>query len=227
MKREFAFPEALFILGIVAILLYFWQQPLLYPFKLFVVLMHEFSHGLAAIFTGGIVESITFDALQGGMATTIGGSSLLITSAGYIGSFLWGLFFLALSNYKKIAKIGLVLLSIILLILDILYVKTFFAMAYTAVFAIMLFIIAIVLNGGLTKWFLKILGILTCLYAIMDIKSDLFFNKSINDAIILSKMTGIPAIVYTILWSLIIIVMIWFFILTRKATKIKKRRYEY
>ena len=40
-------------LGIALAALALWDTFLVYPFRLFVVFLHEISHGLAAVFTGG------------------------------------------------------------------------------------------------------------------------------------------------------------------------------
>ena len=41
------------VLVLAAVSIFFWHSIVLYPVKLFVVLMHELSHALAAILTGG------------------------------------------------------------------------------------------------------------------------------------------------------------------------------
>jgi len=45
------------ILIFVAVTL-LWNTPVVYPLKIFVVFMHEISHGIAAMATGGQIEEI-------------------------------------------------------------------------------------------------------------------------------------------------------------------------
>ena len=40
---------------------YFWYTPVVYPLKIFVVLLHELSHATALLLTGGAVDSITLE----------------------------------------------------------------------------------------------------------------------------------------------------------------------
>ena len=71
-------------LGLAAVLLLLWDSFVVYPFRIFVVFLHEISHGLAAIATGGSIVSnkghgIETDSVDG--LTTIN-SKGAITAAG-------------------------------------------------------------------------------------------------------------------------------------------------
>ncbi|MFT6786226.1 MAG: hypothetical protein ACJATG_002234, partial [Dinoroseobacter sp.] len=61
-----------------------WSTPLALPLKILVVFLHELSHGLAAVLTGGSIEAISLSAQQGGHAITRGGNGFIILSAGYL-----------------------------------------------------------------------------------------------------------------------------------------------
>ena len=50
-----------------------WNTIVVYPLKIFVVFMHEVSHGLAAVVTGGEIVEIQINPQQGGHALTRGG----------------------------------------------------------------------------------------------------------------------------------------------------------
>ncbi len=51
-----------------------WGTVIVTPLKIFVVLLHEISHGVAAVATGGQVVRIEVDAQQGGICYTRGGN---------------------------------------------------------------------------------------------------------------------------------------------------------
>ena len=53
-------------LGVAAVLL--WDTVVAYPFRVFVVLLHEISHGLAAVLTGGRIVSIGLSVDEGACA---------------------------------------------------------------------------------------------------------------------------------------------------------------
>jgi hypothetical protein len=72
-----------------------------YPCKLFVTLVHESSHALAAIATGGSVERITISPDTSGLTLTRGGSRLITLCAGYTGATLFGAILLILLHKRK------------------------------------------------------------------------------------------------------------------------------
>ena len=52
--------------------------------------MHEVSHGLAALATGGSIKEIQIVQQEGGHAITAGGSRFWTLTAGYLGSLIVG-----------------------------------------------------------------------------------------------------------------------------------------
>ena len=62
-----------------------WETPVVYPLKIFVVMLHEISHGIASIATGGAIDKIVLDPYQGGACYCGGGNAFLTLSAGYSG----------------------------------------------------------------------------------------------------------------------------------------------
>ncbi len=209
---------------IVACLLVVWDSPVVYILKLFVVLMHEISHGLGAIFTGGSIDYISLGSNESGEATTSNGNLLVIISAGYVGSFLWGVILLLSSKSKLMSKVVTMLLDLLILG-TLLFMNTQFGLVYGTLLGLGLIAIGFWLNGLVLSYFLKVLGVLTCLYVILDIKSDLFFSKGINDAIILESITGIPALVFTILWIILIAITFWLCIAIKIEFKPKSTKW--
>lgn len=91
---------AAFVLVLVA-----WQtvgmSGVLYPLRLFVSLVHELGHGLAAILTGGSFVKFEVFPNGSGVAYTAGGNSLLIKPAGYLGAAFFGATLLVLTNRTR------------------------------------------------------------------------------------------------------------------------------
>ncbi|MBS0616568.1 MAG: M50 family metallopeptidase [Spirochaetes bacterium] len=77
---------------LTVLLIFFWQSPLLKPFKLFVVFLHETSHALATLLTGGQLAAIAIEWDESGATYAASGKGIffIIAIAGYIGSILWG-----------------------------------------------------------------------------------------------------------------------------------------
>lgn len=82
--------SALTVLAVL--LIFFWQSPILKPFKLFVVFLHETSHAIATILTGGKLSAISIEWDESGATYAASGQGIffIIAIAGYIGSILWG-----------------------------------------------------------------------------------------------------------------------------------------
>jgi Peptidase M50B-like len=75
-----------------------FAQVITYPFLIFSTLIHETSHAIAAVITGGTVESLIVRINGSGVTYTRGGLQLLISSAGYVGTTLFGALLLILSR---------------------------------------------------------------------------------------------------------------------------------
>lgn len=81
-----------------------YAQVVTYPIRLFVTFIHESSHALAAVLTLGSVSSLTVDWDGSGLTYTKGGLNLLISSAGYLGTTLFGALLLLLAQRESRAR---------------------------------------------------------------------------------------------------------------------------
>ena len=79
-----------------------WQVQGLYllmvPFRLFVTMIHELAHGLAAELTGGDFVRFQVTSHGTGLAYTRGGSPFTILQAGYLGTAIFGAGLLVLAH---------------------------------------------------------------------------------------------------------------------------------
>ena len=116
--------------GVGALSVLLWNIPavayLLYPFKLFVTFLHEASHGLAAILTGGAIDRFVVNPDTSGLCYTRGGFRPLVVMGGYVGSCLWGGALLVASRRAGWEKAVLIGLAVFLLGFTVLYVRNFF-----------------------------------------------------------------------------------------------------
>jgi hypothetical protein len=194
------------------VLWFLWDTHIVYPLKVFVVFLHEASHGLAAVATGGSVERIVLDPNQGGAAYTIGGNAFLTLSAGYLGSLLWGALFILL-GFSRWARPRWVIgtLGIVVLGITVFLVRSFFGLGFGLLFGAALLVVARYLSQSTNRIVLLVLGLTSCLYAILDIKSDVLDRPQLqSDAAMLAEMTGIPTPVWGFLWiALALLVAAW------------------
>ncbi|HSW29611.1 MAG TPA: M50 family metallopeptidase [Longimicrobiales bacterium] len=194
-----------------------WDTVLVYPLKIFVVLLHEVSHAAAAVATGGAVERITLDPNQGGATYTLGGSRFVTLSAGYLGSLAWGSLMVVAARGRRIHP-DLVngIIGGLVVALTAFFVRNLFGIAFGVLFGAALVLASRKLSLAGNRSLLLTLGMTSSLYAILDIKSDVLDRPHLpSDAHMLAELTGIPTLVWGLLW---IGLALWVtFLLLRRA----------
>ncbi len=193
---------------------YLWDTPAVYPLKVFVVLLHEISHAMIAVATGGTIERIVLDPDQGGACYCPGGNAFLTLSAGYLGSLAWGALLISAGQMKRInsrwvtGAVGLLVMG-----LTIAYVRSLFGFWFGLAFGSVLFLGALRLSAAVNQGILLTLGLTSCLYAILDIKSDVLDRPELrSDAAMLGEITGIHTVVWGGLWiTVAVLASAWLF----------------
>ncbi len=188
-------------LAIAAAVLVLWDSFAVYPFRIFVVFLHEISHGLAAVLTGGAIESIGLSVDEGGVCRTRGGWPFLILNAGYLGSLFWGATFLVLGERRTRSRSAIAAIGAFTLAATLLYVRTLFGFAYGLLAGSALLAVAAKLRPAVSEVLLAAIGATSALYAVWDIASDVLLRHSNqSDAAALAALTGIPAVVWGVAW---------------------------
>ncbi len=203
--------------GVLSFLLllsfFFWNSFFIYPIKLFVVLTHEMSHGLAAILSGGKLDSILITNSLGGESRTIGGNKLIIVSAGYLGSLLFGATLFVSGHKEKLRKIFSVILAILLILFAANYIDGNIGKIASIFFASIFILFPIYFSEAINSYFYKLLGLISMLYVVIDIKEDILTNVyRPSDAQALAAITSISATVCGIIWFGISIGTIFFLV---------------
>ncbi|MBU0468500.1 MAG: M50 family metallopeptidase, partial [Candidatus Omnitrophica bacterium] len=127
---------SLFVLFAIAV--FFWNTVYLYPIKIFVVILHEFSHGIAAILTGGHIDRIEVNSTLGGVCWTNGGNRAIVLSAGYLGSMLWGSIILLIASRTKHDNVLGIVIGCFLIILSLLFIRNLFGFIFAVGFGLLL-----------------------------------------------------------------------------------------
>ena len=202
------------LLGITAFyiaLWLLWLTPVVFPLKIFVVLLHEISHALAAIATGGAVERIVLNMDQGGATYVLGGNAFIVLSAGYLGSLLWGLLLIELAGARTSrARWAVGVLGAFVLLVAVLYVRNLFGVIFTGLFGAALILAARRLPGRAVARVLLVLGLTSALYALLDIRSDIISRPHVrSDAAMLSDLTGVPTLFWGLLWIGLAVAACW------------------
>lgn len=217
MKLRAAQKQLLYLVILLASTIVFWNTLLIYPIKLFVVMLHEMSHGLMAVLFGGEIVEIQIDRRIGGycmytMRPSFWGS-FMTSSAGYLGSLFWGSLILVLAVRLKQDKYITLVIGILLLLLSYFVFKSGEWFGTLMTFGLGLFmLIAYRFFGPLFHdlW-LKFIGIICCAYVILDIKGDLIDNSGIgSDADKIAEITGFPSVFVGVIWLAIALITLFF-----------------
>jgi hypothetical protein len=190
------------------LLAWFWHSPLLYPLRILVVLFHELGHAAVAVVTGGEVLEIGLGSNEGGHCITRGGWHFLILNGGYLGSLVAGLLLLAMSRARRASRGLVVSLGLMVLVVTLVLVRPVlgFGFGYGLLTGILLMGLGIKAPPPASWWFLRLVGVFSVLYALLDVRDDVFRNAEAvgaSDATMLAEMTHIPAFLWGGGWILL------------------------
>jgi len=221
--------QILILIGMFIIAIALWDTVVIYPIKIFVVMLHEISHGLMAELVGGDIIKIEINQMMGGSCTSSRPPgfwpSFMIASAGYLGSLIWGVIIFLTASRTKYARILASAIGIGSLIITYYVIKSgeLFGILFCTGFTLFMFASVKYLPLHLLQYLLKFIGLTSCLYVILDIKSDLISRSGIgSDADRIAEMTGIPSVVIGIAWMAIAVVIVYY-MLKHSLPRVKNR----
>ncbi|MBF0544645.1 MAG: M50 family metallopeptidase [Candidatus Riflebacteria bacterium] len=184
--------------------LYFWNSLWMFPVRLLTVFFHESSHGLAAVVTGGSIQKITVNMDESGCCWTLGGNRVIILSAGYLGSLIWGGLLLIIASRTDWDRMTLFLLGLILISVSVIYVRNAGGLIFGILFGLAILVFSKTFPNDYSDIFLRYLGVCSCLYVIMDIKSDLVDNSiSGSDSFQLAQKLHLPDKLVGAVWLIV------------------------
>lgn len=213
--------ELAYLLLLMLCVGYLWETSWVYPLKVLTVFFHEISHGLGAVVTGGSIKEINLSPAQGGLCWTAGGWRFVVLPAGYLGSMIFGGVILVAASRTDFDRQIMQTLGIVLLIVSIFYVRPFlsFGFGFGVATSLGMLGLASYASKSLNDLSLKLIGLTSCLYAALDIKSDLI-DRDIpeSDASRFAELFGGTSYLWGIVWMLIAIAssVCFFIIATRK-----------
>ncbi len=157
----------------------FWNHVWIQPLKLIVVFLHEMSHAIGALITGGSVESIFISWDESGYTVTSGGDFLTIASAGYIGCILWGSLMLFASLSRKYSQYYPSFLGMLILFFTLRFSSDVDSGLYFLIILwSLLFIVTGILFRNISRYAMFYMGGITSLYGLFDLFD--FFRGSID-----------------------------------------------
>ena len=204
---------------------YLWNTWIVYPLKILVVFFHELSHGLMAVITGGSIKEIRIVAAQGGVCVTAGGNRFLTLSAGYLGSLVLGGVILVLATRTRYDQTIATVIGGLMLLISLLFVRPIisFGIFFGLLAGLAMIAAGKYLSEDSNDFILKVIGLTSCLYAVLDIKSDVLDRPYLrSDARMLAELTHLPTIFWGLLWITIAVIAAVFFLLVACKTRPSK-----
>src|SRR5262249_54337941 len=97
------------------------------------------------------------------------------------------------------------------LLVTLIYIRSWFGFAYGLLAGAALFLVAWKLPETVSDILVKVIGVVSCLYAIWDIASDVLFRSvPASDANALARLTFIPGVGWGVLCIRIVLVVTFF-----------------
>lgn len=230
-------PQLTLLLIATAITIALWFIPyaewLVYPVRLFVTFIHESSHALMALLTGGSVHSLTVSANGEGAVWSASSnwfSAVLTSSAGYLGTTFFGVLLLLLIRRDFSARAILYALGALVGLMTLIFgfivpILNFFggqvtlsSVAFTTLAgaALAAGLLAVGRFGSLKvmNFAVAFLAVQLVLNALSDLKTLFFLNAPLvgsdiqTDAMNMQNATGLPAVAWILIWIALSVVMI-------------------
>jgi len=214
------------------------------PLNQFSTLIHELSHALATVLTGGHVTGMTIvpDGMgHGGLTMTRGGLTFLVVQAGYMGTTIFGCALVALSKNPRYSKMILQGLALMTLLSTIFFIGPGILSA-SFIQSLLSFVVGLVLAGAIyfagtrlkyaqAHWLLLFLAINMAMDSLNSIWVIIFSSlnpfAAYSDATTMQNHFFIPAIFWSLLWATTSIAMLSFTIWKTHAFSIKPKKSDF
>jgi len=192
------------LLLILALVFLLWQTPVVYPLRIFTIFLHELSHGLAGVLTGGSIVDISLSAQEGGQALIRGGNRFVTLSAGYLGSILIGALLCVLALRSEADRAVMSLCGLALLVVAALYIRTPFALIFCLATGAVMLASARFFSHQINDLALRIIGLTSLIYVPYDIFDDTIRRAHLrSDARMLAEEFGGATLLWGGLWLLL------------------------
>jgi len=185
-----------------------------YPIRLFVTFIHEIGHALAALATFGGVNRVALDWSGSGVTFTQGGLGLLISSAGYLTTTLYGSALLLLLRRERNARKAAIGTGVVPFVITVLFGGNIVAWLAGLVFGTGCLILGLKGKPRFVHFCMSFLAVQCLLNAFYDLRTVLYlsaFDPAFpTDARNMSQATGgfLPPVVWAAGWVLLSTVVV-------------------
>jgi hypothetical protein len=152
------------------LVLVLWWLPIPNPVKMLAQTVHELSHAMAALLTGGHIFGTAVSPGGGGVTLGTGGNMFIVLLAGHIGSSLCGALLYYLSVKRKPDECLLALTAIVVCSASLGWLNDTTIFLGTGSVLIMLALVRA--RNAAKVFFVRMVGSACCLYAPMDVLGE-------------------------------------------------------
>ena len=191
-----------------SICLFFWDYPVFFPLRILAVFLHEASHALAAILTGGTPIALAVNLDESGHTLSQGGFFPFVAAAGYIGTAVIGAILIALGRNPRwqaafVTGLGILLLYLAFTVLRPWQWEFWVGLVFAGSWIWLNFA-----YRAVAQYFNLFMGSFLSIYALSDFR-DFQYNVGATDAGILANSWGLPFLAWPIalVWMAIILVI--------------------
>lgn len=217
------------LISFAIIIIVLWQIPggrlILYPFTLLGTWFHEMAHGIAGMILGGNFKTLEINFDGSGLAYITGEiyfgniGKAIIAATGPFGPLLTGASFIALSRKPGISKFILMILSIIILISVVLWIRSWLAILVMSVIALIIIFIALKSSEKIKFFTVQFLGIQSCISAYISLDNLFSRNITLNGISQLSDTAIMENYLFFPYWFWGLIIILTSIILIYKSLK--------
>lgn len=212
-----------FLIGMTlafVVVFFLWWTPFLFPFRIFTTAVHEVSHAIASIAMSGSSGNIQLFWNGGGVTqVAIGGtiSAIVIFSAGYLGTVMFGGFLLLASKRANMRRQLLWAITAGLGLMTVMFIRDVTSLLLVLISGGLVGLVAYKGPDIVVTFTVYVLALMSCLNSVMDLFWLITgltnpFHTGFNDAIGLARYTGIPAIFWAGAWGLLGAFMMFYFV---------------
>ena len=192
-----------------------WISWLAYPFRLLVTLVHELSHGLAALATGGYFRNFVVFSDGSGLAYTAGGWRWVVVPAGYLGAAAFGALLILLGTSLRASRWALGGLGVLMALLSLRYglpslasehaLAGLLAATTGTLLGGIFLTLALRASGSWILFTIHLLALMTGLNAFSDLRTLIGLSASptvlATDARSMADLTHLPAAFWAVFWA--------------------------
>lgn len=176
------------LLGVAVVAL--WNTPLVYPFRVLTVMIHEMCHAVATLITGGEVLEIRTHWDESGHTLSRGGWAWVIYPAGYLGTALLGAVAISIPG-RGAQRVFMIALGLAYTGLHVFYGQWTSLDMWVGVAAGAVLVGLSFAAEWLCDAAFNLLGFVLCLYSVHDLLGDLLGSQvHMTDAGLLARHWG-------------------------------------